>query len=383
MRLKPRKTKRLLDAMARAQAKAANGGSAMPAVSEILGALPDPVLMLDPDDMIAFANGAAEQFLGASTTILRNRRLRDYIAADSPILALIAEARRRHVSFAEYGIEVGLADARQQIVDVDVSNIPERDGYMLVSLQLRSIADTISRQLTHRGAARSVAGVAAMLAHEIKNPLSGIRGAAQLLEDSIADEDRGLTRLICKEADRIVALVDQMELFSDNRPPKRQPENIHKILDHVLALARAGFAKHINLTARYDPSLPSVDGNWDQLVQVFLNLVKNAAEAVPPDGGEITVSTGYRHGVRVAVSGSRQRLNLPIEICVTDNGPGVPEELQPYLFDPFVTSKPNGRGLGLALVAKVVGDHGGVVDCESRPRRTVFRVLLPAAEAGS
>ncbi len=375
-----RKTKRLLEPMARVQAKASNGGAAVPAVSEILGALPDPVLMLDPDDMIAFANGAAEQFLGASATILRNRRLRDYIAVDSPILALIAEARRRHVSFAEYGIEVGLADARQQIVDVDVSNIPEREGYMLVSLQLRSIADTISRQLTHRGAARSVAGVAAMLAHEIKNPLSGIRGAAQLLEDSIADEDRGLTRLICKEADRIVALVDQMELFSDNRPPKRQPENIHKILDHVLALARAGFAKHINLTARYDPSLPPVDGNWDQLVQVFLNLVKNAAEAAPQDGGEITVSTGYRHGVRVAVSGSRQRLNLPIEICVTDNGPGVPEELQPYLFDPFVTSKPNGRGLGLALVAKVVGDHGGVVDCESRPRRTVFRVLLPAAE---
>lgn len=353
---------------------------AVPPMGEILGALPDPVLLLDADDFVIYANGAAEQFLGASASVLQTRQLAAIIAADSPILALIAEARRRHASFAEYGVDLALADGRQQLVDAHVGSLPEREGYILVTLQLRSIADTISRQMTHRGAARSVAGVAAMLAHEIKNPLSGIRGAAQLLEDSVAAEEHGLTQLICKEADRIVALVDQMELFSDNRPPKRRAENIHKILDHVLAVARAGFGKNVTITARYDPSLPPVDGNWDQLVQVFLNLVKNAVEAVPQEGGEIIVSTGYRHGVRVAVSGSRQRLNLPIEVSVADNGDGVPEEMQPYLFDPFITTKPNGKGLGLALVAKVIGDHGGVIDCESRPRRTVFRVLLPAAE---
>ncbi|RME68716.1 MAG: PAS domain-containing protein [Alphaproteobacteria bacterium] len=350
-------------------------------MGEILGALPDPVLLLDADDFIKFANSAAEQFLGASAAVLRNRRLSEIVAAGSPLLALIAQARRRHASFAEYGVDIALADARQHAVDAHVAILPDRESYILVTLQLRSIADTISRQMTHRGAARSVAGVAAMLAHEIKNPLSGIRGAAQLLEDSVKEEERSLTRLICKEADRIVALVDQMDMFSDNRPPKRQPENIHKILDHVLGLARAGFAKHLAISARYDPSLPPVDGNWDQLVQVFLNLVKNAAEAAPRDGGEIVLTTGYRHGVRVAVSGSRQRLNLPIEVCVIDNGDGVPEDMQPYLFDPFVTSKPNGKGLGLALAAKLIGDHGGIIDCDSRPRRTIFRVLLPAAEA--
>jgi two-component system nitrogen regulation sensor histidine kinase GlnL len=257
--------------------------------------------------------------------------------------------------------------------------MPERPDHVVVMLQERTIADKMDRQLTHRGAARSVIALAAMLAHEIKNPLSGIRGAAQLLEQSVGDEDRSLTRLICDEADRIVKLVDRMEVFSDERPVEREPVNIHVILEHVKRLAQSGFARHIKFAEEYDPSLPPVYGNRDQLIQVFLNLLKNAAEAIGEgtSDGEIVLSTAFRPGVRLSLPGSTARVSLPLEFCVKDNGPGVPEDLMLHLFDPFVTTKPSGSGLGLALVAKIVGDHGGIIECESQPRRTIFRVLMP------
>jgi two-component system nitrogen regulation sensor histidine kinase GlnL len=235
----------------------------------------------------------------------------------------------------------------------------------------------MDRHLTHRNAARSVTAMAAMLAHEVKNPLSGIRGAAQLLEQDADESGRELTQLICDETDRIVALVDRMEAFSDHRPIDRDAVNIHEVLDRVRKIAQSGFARQVRIGEDYDPSLPPVHGNRDLLVQVFLNLIKNAAEAVPNSGGEITIATAYRHGLRLAVPGSETRQHLPLMVSVADNGPGIPEDLKAQLFDPFVTTKRNGTGLGLALVAKVIGDHGGVIEFDSQPRRTVFRVFLP------
>ena len=242
------------------------------------------------------------------------------------------------------------------------------------------MADKIDRQLVSRGAARSVTGLASMLAHEIKNPLSGIRGAAQLLEQSVTPDELPLARLVRDEVDRIVDLIDRVEVFGDDRPVEREPINIHVILDRVKLLAKNGVARGITFHEEYDPSLPPVGGNRDQLIQVFLNLVKNAAEALDRTSkAEIRFSTAFRPGIRISVQGVSERISLPIEVVIEDNGPGVPPDIMPILFDPFVTTKATGSGLGLALVAKIIGDHGGVVDMDSRPGRTRFRILLPVA----
>jgi two-component system, NtrC family, nitrogen regulation sensor histidine kinase GlnL len=345
----------------------------------IVNVLPLPVLLVDHENRVVEANAAAEAFFELSRPMLARNTLADLLAFGSPIIALVDEARRRGGSMNEYRVDI--ANPRfgtERIVDVFVAPAGQGADVVLM-LQERTIAEKIDRQLTHRGAARSISALGSMLAHEIKNPLSGIRGAAQLLESSVDDADRALTRLICDETDRIVKLVDRFEDFADGRPADREPVNIHAVFEHVKRLATSGFARHIRFVETYDPSLPPIYGNRDQLIQVFLNLVKNAAEAIGPDAldGEIELTTAFRPGVRITVPGTPNRVSLPLEFCVRDNGPGVPEDLMRHLFDPFVSTKPSGSGLGLALVAKIVGDHGGVVECDSLPRKTTFRVLMP------
>jgi two-component system, NtrC family, nitrogen regulation sensor histidine kinase GlnL len=343
----------------------------------ILAALPDPVMVIDREGCIRFVNPAAEQFLGSGAAAICGTALAGFVAPHSPLLSLVASVWRGGTTISEYDMLLEGPRLGSRSVTIQGTLTGEGPDMLVLTLHERSMADKMDRHLTHRNAARSVTAMAAMLAHEVKNPLSGIRGAAQLLEQDADPEGRILTQLICDETDRIVALVDRMEAFSDHQPIERQAVNIHQVLDRVRKVAQSGFARHVRLIEEYDPSLPAVLGNHDLLVQVFLNLVKNAAEALLDGEGEIILTTAYRHGIRLAVPGSEGRQHLPLMVSVTDSGAGISEDLRPYLFDPFVTTKRHGTGLGLALVAKVIGDHGGVIEFDSQPRRTVFRVFLP------
>lgn len=348
----------------------------------ILQSLPQPVLVCGIGNAIEVANYAAEAFFGASSSILTRQKLDDFVAFDSPILTLAHSVARNRAPRTEYRMRVRsprLGDER--IVDVFASPLSDSDSDVVLLFQERTMADAIDRQLTFRGAARSVSGLASVLAHEIKNPLSGIRGAAQLLEQSVTEDERPLARLIRDETDRIVTLLDRVDLFGDDRPMEKEPINIHVVLDHVKLLLKSGQGQNIRFQEDYDPSLPPLNGNRDQLIQVFLNLIKNAVEALEKTKDpEIRLSTAFRPGIRIGVAGTAQRISLPLEITVEDNGPGIAAEMIPFLYDPFVTTKARGSGLGLALVAKIVGDHGGVIDINSRPGRTRFRVLFPVAQ---
>jgi two-component system, NtrC family, nitrogen regulation sensor histidine kinase GlnL len=350
-----------------------------PRADAILNALPLPVIVIDKDNRIVEANLAAQAFLQMSASMLSRFTLAELVPFGSPVLSMVDAVRTHGGSMSEYRVDVGTPRIGQdKIVDLYATPSTDQPGDIVIMLQEKTIAEKIDRQLSHRGAARSISAMGSMLAHEIKNPLSGIRGAAQLLEATVEESDRDLLRLICDETDRIVKLVERFEDFSDERPVEREPVNIHSVLEHVKRLATSGFARHIRFNETYDPSLPPISGSRDQLIQVFLNLVKNAAEAIGPDAvdGAIELSTAFRPGVKIATPGSRERIALPLEITVKDNGPGVPQDIVQTLFDPFVTTKSTGSGLGLALVSKIIRDHGGIVECDSLPRRTVFRVLL-------
>ena len=347
----------------------------------VLGALAMATLVVDEKRDIRYANGAAEQLFQSSAPILTRTPLAEILPPNGPLIEMVGQAGDSDSPMSAYGIVLDTPKTGVRTVSVHVAPIADTPGWLVISLQEQTRAIKFDQHLEHRNSARSMTAMAALLAHEVKNPLSGIRGAAQLLGQSAQEEDRKLTQLICDEADRIVALVNRMEVFSDDRPLEREPVNIHAVLERVRRVAENGFAAQAKFIERYDPSLPPVDGNHDQLVQVFLNLVKNAAEAVPSKDGEIILSTSYQPGVRLAVSGSSGRVQLPLVVTVQDNGPGIPEDIRPHLFDPFVTTKPKGSGLGLALVSKIINDHGGIIEFESTRARTVFKIMLPIVVA--
>ncbi len=347
----------------------------------VLDSLPQAVIVTDKNNAILYANMTAENVFRASSSYLLKHNMEKIVPFGSPVLGLVKQVMTKGAPVNEYQIDISSPRTGEgKIVDVYAAPLADNSPKAILVFRERSMADRIDRQLSHRSAARSVTGLAAMLAHEIKNPLSGIRGAAQLLESVVGKDDKELAQLITTETDRIVKIVDRMEVFSDESPVEHAPVNMHSILGHVRRIAENGFAQNIKIIEQYDPSLPDVSGSSDQLIQVFLNLIKNASEAMGDNPeARITLSSAYRSGIRLASPGSGERAALPLEFSVSDNGKGIPEEIRAHIFEPFVTTRINGSGLGLALVAKTIGRHGGIIECDSvEGQGTIFKILLPA-----
>lgn len=345
--------------------------------SALWSALPVPAIELDGSAKLCRLNGAGEAFFNTSERSLLGRKLASKLSFSVDIDDALARVANTGGPIYVDGAKLTLTSGDTRDVNLQIAPISATEGHVLILLQPRNGAEHLGLVQGSKVAARQAIGMAEMLAHEIKNPLAGITGAAQLLSMSLSAEDQELTDLIVAESRRVVALLEQVEQFGDLRPPACKPVNIHDILDRARATAQVGFAQGMTISEVYDPSLPDVWADGDQLQQVFQNLLKNAAQAC--DGqGNIEVRTFYEAGLRARLPNGGHA-SLPLQIEVVDNGPGLPADIAEHVFDPFVSGRENGTGLGLALVSKIITDHGALISVDSRPGRTAFRISLPVA----
>lgn len=338
-------------------------------------ALPSPAFMINEANEITNANLAAEGFLNSSVKSLRGARCVDWVKVHAPLEPSFQRVRDSHSPVFINDVEVG---RELTPCNVQIAPMSRSDAQVLLIIQPRLNVTGASHNTASESAAKTAIGMAEMLAHEVKNPLAGITGAAQLLAMNLPAQDLEMTDLIVSEARRIVALLDQVEQFGNLSPPNRMAVNIHDVIDRAQKSAQVGFAAHMRIVQDYDPSLPDTWGDADQLIQVMANLLKNASEAAQTSEGEIKIRTSFDSGLR------RRRVDgteapLPIRIEIIDNGAGLPADIVDDVFDPFVSGRENGTGLGLALVSKIISEHEGLIAVDSKPGRTVFRISLPTA----
>ncbi len=340
--------------------------------------LPVPTIIIGPDNRIVDINSACEGFLNVSAKSIKGEPVWDQIAINDPLESAFERARETHTPLFVNDVDVGSGARAPMQSDLQVAPLTGSAGSMILMISPRELAGRMTQNNTVKSAAKSAIGMAEMLAHEIKNPLAGITGAAQLLSMNLKSEDLELTDLIVEESRRIVKLLEQVEQFGNLSSPDFQPVNVHDVLDRARRSALLGFGAHMKIIEDYDPSLPLAYGDPDQLLQVILNLLRNASEAAGGKPGKIRLHSYFEHSFRLRRSdGSGQ--SLPLQIEVIDDGPGLPEAIKGDVFDPFVSGKENGTGLGLALVSKIISDHSGWISVTSVPGHTVFRISLARA----
>ncbi len=338
--------------------------------------LPIPGLLIDENDKIADMNPAAEGFLNHSTRSMIGYPVFDVLAVDAPIEEAFGRARKDNSVLIVNDVDVGTGDRAPLQCTLQIAPLIGSPGKFLFLLSTREFAGRITQGQTVKSAAKSAIGMAQMLAHEIKNPLAGIAGAAQLLSMSLPKQDLELTDLIVGETRRIAGLLDQVEQFGNQRPPKLAAVNLHDILDRARRSAILGYGANMTFVEDFDPSLPEAWVDADQLLQVILNLLKNASQAAGNGGGTIKMRTYYEYSLRLRRKDGGGKA-LPLQIEIQDDGPGLPPEIADDVFDPFVSGRENGTGLGLALVSKIISEHDGWISVDSVPGKTTFRISLP------
>ncbi|MFC5738749.1 two-component system sensor histidine kinase NtrB [Sinirhodobacter huangdaonensis] len=350
----------------------------LPAPGIIWSSLPIPALLIGEDDRMIEVNPAAELFLNISARMLKGQSVLERLAISAPLEEIFARVRKNRSALFVNDVEVTTGEKAPVQCNLQAAPLGEDASTILFLISPRELADRLGRASMVKSAARSAIGMAEMLAHEIKNPLAGIAGAAQLLSMSLAGDDLELTDLIVDETRRIVKLLEQVEQFGNVRPPEKKPVNIHDVLDRARKSALVGFGAHMTIIEDYDPSLPPTLGDADQLTQVFLNLLKNASEASKGQPGTIRLHTFYEHSLRLRRADGLGQA-LPLQIEIVDDGPGIPPDIASSIFEPFVSGRENGTGLGLALVSKIISEHDGWISVDSVPGKTVFRISLPVA----
>jgi two-component system nitrogen regulation sensor histidine kinase GlnL len=355
--------------------------STAPDAQRLLASLPLAVVVLAPGQKIAAANPAAEQFFGQSLRRLTGRSLFDWLNFDEPRLSERIGDNESPVSAREVGVTVaGLGPRR---LDLTVAPVVDEPGWQILTMRDASAAEAMGEDpgVLDEALLRGPE----VLAHEIKNPLAGIRGAAQLLGRGADDKNKALTGLIAAEVDRIAKLIDEMQSLSQRTVPPLVPCNLHEAVRRAIAVLDAAGKTSVRIEEEFDPSLPPLLGNADGLVRVVINLLSNAIEACGnAEKPRVIVRTRFASGLQLHAAGQGAPVRLPIELRVSDNGPGIDPAMRDHVFDPFVTSKKSGQGLGLALVRKLVREMNGRVgyDRDEAGRRTHFRVHLQlAAEA--
>ena len=341
-------------------------------------ALPYPIFGLSENYEFVFVNYAAEVFFERSRHLLLKSKLKDFFEDDSPIFGLLRRLSSHLQSVGEQEMTLLSPRLGKKLVTIQIAKALRQDGY-IISMQMRDVADQLRGHSKSRGAAMSMAKMTSLLAHEIKNPLAGIKGAAQLIELDCSQEQTELTQLIVEETNRIADLLHRIENMAGAGKLRFASVNVHEVLNHVINVTSASFSGAVKIERVFDPSLPDITADRALLIQAFLNLLKNACEACqdPSGKGKVRVITSYAiHAISSSSMQARERY-LPLQIDIIDNGPGIPEAIRDILFEPFISNKADGSGLGLAVVASAIAEHGGVVRAESNDGETHFQILLP------
>ncbi len=340
-----------------------------------------PVILSSFDGEINYANAAAQDVFSVSLKIMKRIGLFELIKPSASIKSSIAIVKSTGHGINAGDINFITPNLSEISTDIAIGNY--NNGIIIIFWPRTHTAELFERKSASEKD-KSFGQIGRALAHEVKNPLAGIRGAAQLLMLDANNDQKPLAKLIIEETDRVHRLIDRVESLGLDEAVPLRPLNIHSIIERVIQLAQNGFASDLNISREFDVSLPNIMGEPDRLTQIFLNLAKNAAEAANEKGnnGRIIFTTRYRHGHKI-INGNNEALHLPIEISVIDNGYGIASELKNLIFDPFVTTKNEGSGLGLALVRKMVAAHGGIVEFDCQPGRTCFKVRLPMANQDS
>jgi two-component system nitrogen regulation sensor histidine kinase GlnL len=346
----------------------------------ILDSLTAAILVLKDGLRVEYLNPAAESLFETSITRSKGLPINDILVDSKEALRTLYAAADTGQSYTRREAEFVLASGSRLTVDYSVTSVSLEPSELIVEIQPRDRLLRISREEDIIAQQETTRILVRGMAHEIKNPLGGIRGAAQLLDRELDDDDqREYTQVIIAEADRLRSLVDRM--LGPNKAPKMAATNIHEVLERVRTLLEAESRGRLNFHRDYDPSLPEFQGDKEQLIQAFLNIARNAMEAAfehqPKGGSAEPPSISFRTRALRQFTIGHRRHRLVCRVDVIDNGPGIPTELLQNVFYPMISGRANGTGLGLSITQSIIGQHHGLVECESEPGRTDFIIFLP------